>query len=331
MSQFTFGNIDETETDGFDLAAFLESFEAAVNSKNSGNTAPVYAIYGTDWIDTLAAPNLWKVWDGTNWIAIGEFDTTTHTFVPYSNGVAMSILSTLGIGEGLESSSGTLRAKLDGSTLTRGAAGIKVNAKGIGNAQLADGTAGALRVYTAAGVSTDLVPAASAGKILKSGAANQPPSWGDPTPSGLEFIGEVNMGGVATGYIGFTHADYAELVLYFSNLSLAVSGRTLMIRPYVNGSLVNWTVSSCVALDGTTQANFGKLDDESRWGVSGSLVLPGYAGNTYRHAFGVRNNLSFLCAYYGSTGQYTGIHISNSNGNLFNVGGYAQLYGLKRS
>lgn len=124
MSQFSFGNIDETTVDGFALAAMLEQFEEAVNSMHAGATAPSYAIVGMPWRDTSSTPHLIKIWTGGAWVTMGSLNTATGMWTPYIQGAAIAVIATLSIGQGLENSTGALRVKLKGSSLSRDADGI---------------------------------------------------------------------------------------------------------------------------------------------------------------------------------------------------------------
>lgn len=154
MSQYSFGNIDETTTDGFDLADMLEQFESAIKSAHAAAAEPSYKTAGIVWRDTTSNPNLFKYYDGANWITIASVNTTTHVYTLYNAGNALTVLATTGVGEGLEIDSGNLRFKLDGSTLARSASGVKVATGGIGATELAS-TAVTPGSYTNANITVD--------------------------------------------------------------------------------------------------------------------------------------------------------------------------------
>lgn len=154
MSQFSFGNIDETATDGFDLADMLEQFEAAVKSAHGGTSEPSYKVAGIVWRDTTSNPHIFKYYDGASWITIGSVNTTTHVYTLYHQGNALTAMSTGSAGEGLEFSGSNLQIKLDGATLARSASGIKVSTGGIGATELAS-TAVTPGSYTNANITVD--------------------------------------------------------------------------------------------------------------------------------------------------------------------------------
>ena len=51
-------------------------------SSNSGIQRPSYAVAGTKWLDTSVTPWLWKMYDGTNDVALGTVNPSTHLFTP---------------------------------------------------------------------------------------------------------------------------------------------------------------------------------------------------------------------------------------------------------
>lgn len=54
----------------------------AVRSFHLGASAPAALIGGINWIDNTSATWVWKVYDGTDWIEIGEINTSTNQFLP---------------------------------------------------------------------------------------------------------------------------------------------------------------------------------------------------------------------------------------------------------
>lgn len=154
MSQFSFGNIDETATDGFDLADMLEQFEAAVKSAHGGTSEPSYKVAGIVWRDTTSNPHIFKYYDGASWITIGSVNTTTHVYTLYHQGNALTAMATGSAGDGLEFTGSSLQVKLDGASLARSASGMKVATGGIGATELAS-TAVTPGSYTNANITVD--------------------------------------------------------------------------------------------------------------------------------------------------------------------------------
>ena len=62
---------------------YLDKDQQNVLTSNSGIQRPTYAVAGTIWIDTSVTPWLWKMYDGTNDITLGNIDPSTHLFMPY--------------------------------------------------------------------------------------------------------------------------------------------------------------------------------------------------------------------------------------------------------
>lgn len=231
MSQFTFGNIDEANTDGFDLAGFLENFEAAVNSGHAGSIAPSYKIQGITWRDTSADPNVIKMWDGSAWVAVGELSLTNHQFRPYFNGSVLKALGTLDIGDGLETHSGALRIKLDGTSLSRSGGGLKLPDTGVTPGE-----------YTAANITVDAlgrITAAANGVITDEFTAGTNVQYDNQT-SYLGTNSYSNAHGVITPRGGIIRVETTHI------LGGSTGGfRNCNIRILVNGSeVVAWSTPS---------------------------------------------------------------------------------------
>lgn len=103
------------------------------------DTSVLYVVSSTDpghqngrlWLDTSGVgEHLLKVSDGAAWSTIGSRDLATEFWTPYVNGAPAGALAAAGAGEGLEISGGNARIKLDGTSLTRSAAGLKVTSSG---------------------------------------------------------------------------------------------------------------------------------------------------------------------------------------------------------
>lgn len=60
----------------------LEPLQENINSSNSGTSRPSYAIAGTVWIDVTTTPWVWKMFNGTNDVVLGEVDVTLLVFTP---------------------------------------------------------------------------------------------------------------------------------------------------------------------------------------------------------------------------------------------------------
>lgn len=75
-----------------DGATFLVALNAALQgfaTTHKGSSAPSYKVTGMIWIDDTATPWILKLYDGTDWIAMGAFHATNNTFHPYMGAAAM--------------------------------------------------------------------------------------------------------------------------------------------------------------------------------------------------------------------------------------------------
>lgn len=230
MSQFTFANIDEANTDGFDLADMLEDFEAAINSMHAGDTAPGYKITGMPWRDTSGTPHLIKMWTGGTWITTGSLNTGTGIFTPYFQGAVQTIISTLSIGEGLENASGALRVKLKNSTLERDGSGLALPSKGLtpGIYTGADVTVNEFGIITAIQNGANPIEAVTPGGNyvgVKAAAVNlpPPPSTAEQFPNG--------GGGSATYTTGYGTLTQVSR-LYVKRPGTVRCGFTLNVKDY---------------------------------------------------------------------------------------------------
>lgn len=61
----------------------------AIMTHHKGATAPAYAEAGISWLDDSASPWALKLYDGTDWITIGEIDASANTFNPHTVGSAL--------------------------------------------------------------------------------------------------------------------------------------------------------------------------------------------------------------------------------------------------
>ena len=78
--QYDYGTINPSKTSGGTLALMLNNSRDAAQSSHSGNTRPSYAKAGMPWLDTSLTTWKYYMYDGTNDILIGSFDTTANTF-----------------------------------------------------------------------------------------------------------------------------------------------------------------------------------------------------------------------------------------------------------
>lgn len=339
MSQFTFGNIDETVTDGYDLAAFLEEFEAAVNSDHSGPTAPVYAIQGMTWRDTSGTPHLIKKYDGASWVTTGDLNPTTHVYRAWSNGAVLGALSGYGVGNGLEVDSNNLRIKLDGTSLARSSSGLKVADKGITVGMIGDSTDGGLWTWGADGVATLLAPGA-AGTALHAAGPGAPLYW-DEVTSGLEYIGSASIAGVASTSITFDPAVYKTVQLFLRNINSNSSPYQVgtYIRPLVASSLVNWTYPSIVEFVLPTRSSRSASGCVTLWDVSGtSYKCAKFEGTSYTANYPTSNTdalatydqRAMLVNANNINGFYLNCSYINATGApVWGTGSQIALYGLR--
>ena len=343
MSQFTFGNIDETVTDGYDLAAFLEEFEAAINSDHAGPTAPVYAIQGMTWRDTSGTPHLIKKYDGASWVTTGELNATTHVYKPWSNGAVLGALSGYGVGNGLEVDSSNLRVKLHGSSLARSSDGLKVADKGITVGMIADSTDGGIWTWGADGVAVLLAPG-DAGDVLHTAGAGQLPYW-DEAASGMEFIGASSLAGVSSVSITFDPSIYKSVQVHLRNIAttaVSIYSSATYIRPLVNSSLVNWSEPSAAAMFLVTQ--YYTYDGKgggivNLYGNTGAVKHANFKGQSYANLVANGNPPTMQgqdvnCALINA-GQINGFYINTSYYNasggppVWATGAQVALYGMR--
>lgn len=66
----------------------------ALLNHHKGANAPTYAESGMLWLDDSITPWLMKLYDGTDWIILGEFNATTNNFAPYVAGSVVGSAST---------------------------------------------------------------------------------------------------------------------------------------------------------------------------------------------------------------------------------------------
>ena len=93
MAQNDFGTIDPATTSGTQLASLLGLFRDAVNTNHSGTSRPSYAQAGMIWVqDVSATVKQLNVYDGTDDISLGTYDTTTNVWSPVApTGVPINV------------------------------------------------------------------------------------------------------------------------------------------------------------------------------------------------------------------------------------------------
>lgn len=276
MGQFSFGNIDEGNTDGFDLADMLESFEEAINSMHAGNTEPTYKITGMQWRDTSGTPHLIKMWTGGVWIIIGSLNTATGIFTPYFQGAVQTIISTLAIGQGLESNAGALRIKLRDSSLLRDNNGVGLSETGAvagsyTNASLSVDAHG--RITTVTNGADPIQPVTPGGNyvlapgIIPSQAASGT-SW---TLAGRVFVkrsGVIRVGFTLTTYSNDDNAtNYASI--YLNDASIYTVSRGTR----TSGSITTAYYNDTVVNMGDTIAWYTRTNESGRPGTIHSMYI----------------------------------------------------------
>jgi len=91
MSQVTEYVVGDSPLTMTQLKTSLDSFFAAMGSKNKGATAPSNPFNGMTWIDDSSTPWLFKIYDTTNgWTTTASFDATTGIFTPYYDGAPVN-------------------------------------------------------------------------------------------------------------------------------------------------------------------------------------------------------------------------------------------------
>ena len=98
---------------------YLDKDQQNVLTSNSGIQRPSYAVAGTKWLDTSVTPWSWKMYDGTNDVALGTVNPSTHLFTPKTP------LTTAGdiLVQGADGNLSKLAAGVAGTVLTANGAG----------------------------------------------------------------------------------------------------------------------------------------------------------------------------------------------------------------
>lgn len=122
---------------------------------------------------------------------------TDGTAATARTGLGLGNTAVLNIGDGLESNAGTLRAKLDGTTLARSSNGLKIADRGVDLTQMALGNIGELASYTTGGVPARLAPGTS-GNFLKSNGVGAALTWASVTTQALKRVTSYTSAGSFT-------------------------------------------------------------------------------------------------------------------------------------
>jgi len=86
MSQTTIDFSSDPSGDQL-LDSLLDPFQDNLLTQHSGTSRPSYAVAGTLWLDTTTTPWVWKVFNGTSDIILGDLDTSGLDFTPSNIGV----------------------------------------------------------------------------------------------------------------------------------------------------------------------------------------------------------------------------------------------------
>lgn len=67
---------------GLQLVQDVNAALDTLNSKWSSSSPPSSPEQYQDWLDTSTSPPTLRIYDGVQWVAVGQIDTTNHVFVP---------------------------------------------------------------------------------------------------------------------------------------------------------------------------------------------------------------------------------------------------------
>lgn len=263
MSQADFGTIDPVEESGTELAAHLNAWRDALHSLHRGSGRPSYAVGGLLWIKDSTNP--WKLYlfDGSEDILMGIFDTSSNLFLP-----SFGALSGLVKADG----SGGVAAATAADIVALIAATAVQNATHASNADTATaagsaGSAAAIAdgaVSTAAKIAANIITLAklartgTAGKPLLSGGPSADFYVGDFPATGVSSLNGLTGALTIAGILGYTPANGANYVgkdVGAGGIGMFVTGFAINIGGVAVGSTV--AGSNIEAWDGTTNNNLG--------------------------------------------------------------------------
>ncbi len=78
---------------GLDYRTQDNDGKKALLNHHKGSSAPSYAEAGIIWLDDAATPWVLKVYDGTDWIKLGDINATTNSFFPYEGTATPRLLN----------------------------------------------------------------------------------------------------------------------------------------------------------------------------------------------------------------------------------------------
>lgn len=78
---------------GVDYRAQDNDGKKALLNHHKGGSAPGYAEAGMIWLDDAATPWALRIYDGADWIKLGEVNATTNTFFPFSGTTTARVLN----------------------------------------------------------------------------------------------------------------------------------------------------------------------------------------------------------------------------------------------
>lgn len=90
MSQFDFGNLSSPLHGADFIDNNLEPWRDALHTLHSGIERPTYAVPGLMWLDISESPWVLKVFQGSEDIVVGFFDSGAGTFTPAGAAVAVT-------------------------------------------------------------------------------------------------------------------------------------------------------------------------------------------------------------------------------------------------
>jgi hypothetical protein len=87
MPQYNFGNLESPLSGGTFINTHLEPWRDALHSNHKGNSRPSYAVAGMTWVNDTTSPWVLNLFDGSDDIPLGTFNTSTNQFTPSNAGV----------------------------------------------------------------------------------------------------------------------------------------------------------------------------------------------------------------------------------------------------